>query len=504
MQTNVNFIESNALKNVLDFVSNCQFAGDLIEKLEVEPSFLLSVTERPEYMEKVGTKLANLICKIDPKDLSCCTVKESVKKVETALRNRSLLHFEDCNIALQCINDGETIVNAHKSILCLESPHFYQLRSGKDLTQPVINLDTNSIAKEVYQMVVQYLYLSDDQRNSFVSSVDKSLLPEILKLAAYWQLDELSQKCEEELIQHLSVFNIETEDELSNLIHIAEGHSAPKLALLLKFIGRVANGKYNSAVEGMNTPEQASQLASKCTPEEIAVFSTLKTEFGKACQLPEGAFGKKAWEETFPVTIVEVPPLPANIHTILEQEDPCEPGKKLKETCMLFLRPEKVILKEEGDKELYLSFDGVEELAKKATNYQRRARCFTHEDLYQIRQNPAAKSGWVLMRRELIPNTRNTSFNQQKQLLKGCFEVPKLMDAIFLNIITFAKEGKYLYGCKPLTFTHCQEKYYDYQTLVGGFAPSRLLIGGFAAPGLWVYYSGSYDDAYGLSGSWKF
>ena len=191
----------------------------------------------------------------------------------------------------------------------------------------------------------------------------------------------------------------------------------------------------------------------------------------------------------------EVPPLPANIHAILEQEDPCEPGKKLKETCQLFLRPEKVILREEGGKELFLNFDGVEELAKNATNPDRRTKYITFDDLRnQLNQIPVAESGWVLMRKEVIPGSRNQSFENQKQLLQGSFEVPMVMDAILLNILTFASEGECLYGRDPWTYTRCQEKFGDYQTIVGGFDPSGLYV-----------CDGHFDyDGSGLSGVWKF
>ncbi|NGX42411.1 MAG: hypothetical protein K940chlam7_00691 [Chlamydiae bacterium] len=283
----------------------------------------------------------------------------------------------------------------------------------------------------------------------------------------------------------------------------------PKFVMLLGFVNRVAgSGDLEPIIDQMQTPEGAARLAAKCTPKEIEVFATLKTEFGKACQIPLGTFGKAEWEKNFPVTIKDedVPPLPSNIHAILEQEDLCEPGKQLKDTCQLFLRPEKVTLHEEGgDKEVKLGFDGVEELAKKATNEGRRTKYDTFGGLRdQMNKMSVEASGWVLMRKELISNSRDKSFADQQKLLKGSFEVPKTMDAILLNIITYASEGRCLYGrepwtltrCRePWTLTRCQERYSTPQVVVGGFAPA----------GLGVSYDGSFDsDFYGLSGAWKF
>lgn len=232
--------------------------------------------------------------------------------------------------------------------------------------------------------------------------------------------------------------------------------------------------------------------------KETEVFGALKpkTELEKASQVPEGAFGKEEWENSFPVTVEEVPPLPANIHEILEQADPCEPGKKMRETCMLFLRPKKVILHEEGgDKELPISFDGVEELAKKAADPARRAHYQTFDGLRaQMNGMPVADSGWVLMRKEVIPGSRNLSFENQIGLLQGNFEVPKLMDAILLNILTYASEGMCLYGINPVTYTRCQEMHTDHQIIVGAFDSSGLNVDCSIL---------GYDNG-GLSGTWKF
>ncbi len=234
---------------------------------------------------------------------------------------------------------------------------------------------------------------------------------------------------------------------------------------------------------------------SKQGEKALAGIASEQAVSGKASQLPLGAFGKNEWEKTFPVTIEEVPPLPPNIHEILEQEDPCEPGKTLKETCQLFLRPQKIILHEEGnDKELALSFDGVEELATSATNPDRRMNFETFDELRgQLNQMPVAEAGWVLMRKEVIPGTGGKNFKSQKGLLKGGFEVPKLMDAILLSVLYFASEGKRHFGENPCTFTRCQEKYLTHQTIVGGIGPS----------GLHISMCNLLSDSLGLAGAWK-
>jgi hypothetical protein len=229
--------------------------------------------------------------------------------------------------------------------------------------------------------------------------------------------------------------------------------------------------------------------------KDLAGITAEQAESGKAFQIPRGTFGKEVWEKTFPVTIGEVPPLPSNIEEILEFDDPCEPGKKLKDTCLLFLRPKKVILHEvDADKEIMLGFDSVEKLASMATNPDRRTKYKTSENLRsQLNQMPVAEAGWVLMRKEVIPGTGGKNFESQKGLLKGGFEVPKLMDAVLLNILYFASEGKCLFGKKPWSYTRCQEMYGNHQVIVGGFCSFGLNINTHK-------FDHSYD---GLAGVWK-
>lgn len=190
-----------------------------------------------------------------------------------------------------------------------------------------------------------------------------------------------------------------------------------------------------------------------------------------------GAFDKEAWEKAFPVSIKRAPPLSSNLKVNLEQADPYEPGKKLKDTCQLFLRPEKVVLLKNG-KEVELTFNCIEELAKTATQINKRTKYQTVcENLRDyLSKVPAMKAGWVLMRKEVIPGSRTLSFKDQKSLLKGKFEAPSFIDVILLNILTYASEGRYLYGTYPYTYTRSQEEYLNHQVIIGGFGPSGLLI----------------------------
>ncbi len=508
IKSTTNLLASNSPQKLIDFFSICTSTADLIKKLEENPSQMGSFIE---HMETKGNEPLTQSFKsyINNPD------NPEVKKVETALRNRELLNREkDTDFSLTV--EGKTF-NAHKAILSFEAPYFTTLRGYKDKQKPIVGykelttaafvMKEMGISPEAYQSVLDYLYLSDKARKEFLANVDKSKLVHMAKLADFWGVDELKTACDEELCNAIGEFSIETEgleewlaaeppEKKEREVWLAKAPFPPKFAQLLALLKRVAGkSELEPLIDHVQTPKGAAELAAKCTPEERTLLSTLKTEFGKACQIPPGIFGKAEWEKTFPVTIEEVPPLPPNIHAILEMEDPCEPGKKLKETCVLFLRPESVVLQEEsGDKEVELNFDGVEELAKKATDSSRRTSYRTFDELrQQMNHMPIAKAAWVLMRKEVVLKTRNEPFDIQTGKLKGQFRVPKVMDAILLNILMFASEGKYLYGQAPWTYTRCEEMYGRWQIVVGGFGPSGLLVRS---------YFGIEDS--GLSASWEF
>ena len=474
------------------FVSSCVNEEDLAIKLQKKPARLFSFVQnmKTEGTGKMALQISLFLYTLTPQMLE----NPEIKKVETLLRNRGLLNRETALDFAPLRGNKE--VKAHKSILALESPYFSRCLKDKEFQQDELVLEGMKVSSVVYENVMEYLYASDEKRRQLISTLDKTLLPDMARLAKYLEIEKLKSECDEELCNYIAELALK-ESDLEGWR--SRSDCIPKFVQLLELIIRNQDKRgLDVVIDRMQTREGAVELAAQCTPEEIVLFSTLKTEFGKACRIPSGTFGKEEWEKAFPITINETPPLPANIHAILELEDPCEPGKKLKETCQLFLRPEKVILHEEGsDKELYLSFSGVEELAWNAIDPNRRVYYMTAEELkVQMHEMPAAVAGWVLMRRQVIPGSRRLSFENQQKLLKGNFEVSKLMDTLLLNILTIAVKGKYLYETRDIsTYTRCQEMFEDHQIIVGGLGPSS---------GLLVCGNAFDDDDEGLSGVWKF
>ena len=489
-----NVLKDNSPSELREFVSSYANNEDLAKKLEEDPKLLFSFVQNIKTVEnkQQAEWLSMFLHKLTPEELE----SSEIKRVGTVLRNCGGFNRNaapDLDLQLQGVENPP--IKAHKSILALESPYFKGMARFEEFQKgKLVVTKEMEISSECMKKAVEYLYSSENDRENLIAALDKTLLPEMARLADCWLLKELKARCDEELCNSIGELTIDKND-LENWLN--QSPYTPKFTLLLGAIARTAgDGDLNSIIDQMLTPEGASLLVLKCTPEEIEAFATLKTEFGKACQLLPETFGKAEWEKAFPITINEVPPLPPNIHAILELEDPCEPGKKLKETCKLFLRPKKVIFQGNGgNEELSLSFDGVEKLAQNTIDPARRTHYLTLDGVRaQMNSMPTAEAGWVLMRKELIPSSKNQSFENQQKLLKDSFEVPKVIDVVLLNILTFVSEGKYLYRIKPWTYTRCQEQLNDCQIVVGGFGSSGLIV--FSS-----YFDG---DDIGLSGAWKF
>ena len=182
------------------------------------------------------------------------------------------------------------------------------------------------------------------------------------------------------------------------------------------------------------------------------------------------AFGARAWREYFGEVGAE-PLLPVEIYTILQAPCPFWPGKKVFETHMLVLIPEKV-----SGKPFCLNF--LRELIQRpkqgpATNY----KYYVGIKLENKTRVPD-KAYWVLLTRDVLPDTRNKTFQEQKQKVDSIgsgYELPGLLEAATSILIEHLRSGKRLYSDAPYTYTRCQE--------VGNYG-CHCVVGGFAASGV--------------------
>lgn len=183
----------------------------------------------------------------------------------------------------------------------------------------------------------------------------------------------------------------------------------------------------------------------------------------KESAIPEMAFGKAKWEEYFGDIGVE-PPLPSNIEQILNKPCPYWPSKKVRETHLLVLFPEKI-----NEKPLTLFL--MQQLAK---NPKRKGHVPSYNNSLNVKENNdilkinshSLPSYWALITKDTIPNSLIKSYYQQKSLLKKDYFVPSALELTIGLLTYYVENGKWEQSC----ITRCKDIIQeDYHVLVGPY-----------------------------------
>lgn len=173
--------------------------------------------------------------------------------------------------------------------------------------------------------------------------------------------------------------------------------------------------------------------------------------------------------------IGEEPPLPPNIHEILASPCPFDPKKTVMETHMLVLVPARV-------KGVPLTLNHIDKLmqAPRGGDHNTQLRRYDGNKpvLDQYGEVPCRESHWVLMTRDVLPETRKKSFKNQSIILKGfkTYQVPTLLDATVCILMEYVLSGNRLFSDNPRTYTRCLEKCDDWQTDLGSFGVAGLSV----------------------------
>ncbi|MDJ0652090.1 MAG: NACHT domain-containing protein [Simkaniaceae bacterium] len=215
-------------------------------------------------------------------------------------------------------------------------------------------------------------------------------------------------------------------------------------------------------------------------------------EIWLAISLKPDLFGAKAWGRYFG-EVGEAPPLPENIRDILFSPCTFWPDKKVRETHMLVLIPNTV-----NGQPLHL--DALSELIKQPkvgheTQYRYYGK-YMKEELGE----KSDRSHWVLMTRDVIPESLDKTYDDQKALVQGYaqqsgrpYELPTALEATTAILMNHVQTGEKLY---MNYYTRCQETMIEYQW--------PAAIGGFSAGGLSVdSFSYWRDDLSGVGCVWK-
>lgn len=209
--------------------------------------------------------------------------------------------------------------------------------------------------------------------------------------------------------------------------------------------------------------------------KRFAEFKELPDPKRRMLTVPQSGFGKSEWVNYFgdPGDIR----LPREIRARLENPCPFWPGKKIKETHLLSYVPPKLV--REGT-EVPFNLGNLcawAAQAKKGAGVEWRS-LWTHL-ADGFKGLSLEKGQWVLMTKEIVPGTKDKTFDLQKEIVEQAgYQVPHLLGAAICIIGEFLTSGKRCFSFESRTFTRCQEistcKSQKYHLVVGGFNDESL------------------------------
>lgn len=193
--------------------------------------------------------------------------------------------------------------------------------------------------------------------------------------------------------------------------------------------------------------------------------------------IPACAFGKDKWATYFGDIGIE-PPLPSNIHQILQGPCPIWQGKRVEETHILVLIPRAV-------NEQPLTLESLEKLIQKPKTGLATKYC--HFYVTMCSEKPVDQSYWVLMTRDILEGSRGksykTHFAQTVAVTKktGIFyAAPKVLEAAVCILMHYVSTGERLYSDdSPRTYTRCEDFYgvnLGCAVVVGNFSSEGLIV----------------------------
>ena len=198
----------------------------------------------------------------------------------------------------------------------------------------------------------------------------------------------------------------------------------------------------------------------------------------------EIAFGNDKWAKCFGADVVknedtkeEFSSLP--LHAFIED---CKkfksifPEKNAKDSLMLVRLPK--TLNEQ------FTLKSLGELAKKYFKDSDAGYGLIWSSIvHELGDKPIDKSHWVLMTKDVLPGSRNKSYDEQQQIVTELAEqspirygVPGVLESAACILSQYFGSNTRLFSHNPLTYTRCKEEVRGYQIVVGGFAPAGLSV----------------------------
>ncbi len=197
------------------------------------------------------------------------------------------------------------------------------------------------------------------------------------------------------------------------------------------------------------------------------------------------AIGENNWEVLGDVG--NIPPLPKDIHQILQSNSLLFPYKTVRDAHLLVLIPKTL----NGNPLTVKNFEKLVENPRYPAHFP--TKYLFPPDLEGYEDKPVAESYWILMTRHFIGGSFNKNYEEQKALVASCakqtgltYELPKLLEAVICILLHYVTTGERLYPDRPATITRCQER---------GFT-----VGGFGSKGLAIQRGDDYGSSHIVAG----
>jgi hypothetical protein len=304
------------------------------------------------------------------------------------------------------------------------------------------------------------------------------------------KIDALSSKCEAMQKAH--------DERIGNI----EKEWSAKLLAVRQEKKALERG-YKEIFKQQQASQQATQSSLRALIADLSIRQAVEQQQLQVLLAPEETFGAFAWQHYYG-EVGEEPALPDDIEATLNAPCPFWPERQVKDTHLLVLIPATV----DG---VPFTLNLLRRLIQCPKNGGHKTQyCRYESDVReQLGTTSPAASYWLLMTRDVLPESRDKSYRDQKKLIATHasrtslpYEMPETLEAATAILTHYVRNGERLYSNNPKTYTCCQESVdFEYQ---GEEYSGPAAVGEFESSGLHVDHDYYDYDGYGVSGCRKF
>ena len=186
------------------------------------------------------------------------------------------------------------------------------------------------------------------------------------------------------------------------------------------------------------------------------------------------AFGAHQWSQ-YLGAVADEPSLPVDILKILTTPCPFVKDKMIGDTHLLILIPKSV-------NGLSLTVNYLEALIKNPRGgfSSRFQYSWDYRDLKKHADTPVESSYWVLLTKDILPNSKNKNYAEHMRQIQVCarkrripYQIPRLLELIAgifsHNMRNIEKNCLYFTLLAHKTYSHCEENDGKFHAIVGAF-----------------------------------